>query len=139
MLKCQMNEVRTKILMRRFLVSILVLAAIFVVGDSELFAKKAVAEKDSPLEEAVGKSLGNFIAVETGVIKNGEQIPLPHYQDGTRASRKECRYFVSPNEVSTAMLFSRTFPSQGLVQQEEVRQKVVTNTGKVIIKDPKKV
>ncbi|OGX06780.1 MAG: hypothetical protein A3G87_04350 [Omnitrophica bacterium RIFCSPLOWO2_12_FULL_50_11] len=127
-----------KVMTKYFLFFVLVLAAILSLGVPTLFAQKDPG-KDAELEAAMWKFFGNFIAVETGVIKNGEQIPLPQYQDGTRATRKECRYFVSPNEISTAMLFSRTFPSQGVVQEEEVREKVVTTKGNVVELKPRKL
>lgn len=87
-------------------------------------------------EETIGQVLGNFIATQTGQVKHGERIPVPVYQDGTAAAREECHYFVSPHEITTAMVFSRTLPSQGVVQQEIVREKIVTDQGQVIKKKP---
>ena len=55
-------------------------------------------------EDAISKALGNYLAVETGELKDKEKIPLPKYQDGTTARRNECRYFVSPKEISTAFI-----------------------------------
>ncbi|MBI4357749.1 MAG: hypothetical protein HY584_00480 [Candidatus Omnitrophica bacterium] len=56
-------------------------------------------------EEAVGDVLGNFIAVRTGQVKDGERIPLPVYQDGKEALRKESHYFVSPAEIPTSLTY----------------------------------
>ncbi len=49
--------------------------------------------------------MSNYMTVETGTVRNGEQIPLPRFQDGRVARRDECKYIVSPNEMSTAMTF----------------------------------
>ena len=54
------------------------------------------------------QAIGNFIAIGTGTVKDGEQIPLPQYQDGTRALRKQCYYFVSAAEVPTALTYIQT-------------------------------
>lgn len=62
---------------------------------SESLPKEGVAD-------AVGEVLGNFIAVETGQVKDGEQIPVPTYRDGTRAKREDTYYFVSPNRITTS-------------------------------------
>ena len=59
-------------------------------------------------EKAVGQVLGNFIAIKTGTIEAGEQIPLPRYQDGKQASRNEVHYLVSPAEVPTSLTYIAT-------------------------------
>lgn len=66
----------------------------------DLLAQKA--EPKGNIDEAAAKAFGNLIAIETGELQDGEQIPLPRYQDGKQASRRECHYFVSPREISTA-------------------------------------
>ena len=58
-------------------------------------------------EEAV-ETFGNFIAVGTGRVKDGEQIPSPYYQDGKQALRSEVHYFVSPSEVPTSLSYINT-------------------------------
>ncbi|MBI4394923.1 MAG: hypothetical protein HY583_01880 [Candidatus Omnitrophica bacterium] len=54
-------------------------------------------------KKMIGEVFQDFVAIDTGVVKDGEQIPLPNYGDGTQADRKECHYFVSPHEITTSM------------------------------------
>ena len=54
------------------------------------------------VEQTIGKVLGNFIAIGTGQVADGEQIPVPAYRDGTRAKRDETYYFVSLNQITTS-------------------------------------
>lgn len=39
------------------------------------------------------------IAVATGTIRHGQQIPLPYYPDGTQATQDECIWFVIPRQL----------------------------------------
>lgn len=66
---------------------------------------QAEKEVKRSAEEAVGEVLGNFIAIRTGQVKDGEQIPLPFYQDGKEALREESHYFVSPAEIPTSLTY----------------------------------
>jgi hypothetical protein len=63
--------------------------------------KPASGSRDSSPTDSVG----NYIAVQTGQVRDGEQIPLPTYQDGKQATRKEVHYMVSPAEVPTSMTY----------------------------------
>jgi len=101
---------------RKYFGTILLLVALLVstLGPSDLFADKAIrvvhqtetkkVDQTEVLKEPMGKLFGNYIAVETGVVRSGEQIPLPRYGDGKEAKREECRYFVSTNEVATSVV-----------------------------------
>ena len=60
--------------------------------------------KDSR-ESSIAESLGNYLAIKTGQVRDGEQIPLPSYQDGKRATRKEAQYLVSPAEIPTSLTY----------------------------------
>jgi len=62
-------------------------------------------KRDSQKQESSQESVGNDIAVGTGQIRDGEQIPLPTYRDGKKATRQEVYYMVSPAEVPTSMTF----------------------------------
>ena len=86
---------------------------LFVIGlwHTSLWAQRAKEsaqagkEVKHSLEETMGEVLGNFIAIRTGQVKDGEQIPLPFYQDGKEALRKESHYFVSPAEIPTSLTY----------------------------------
>lgn len=41
------------------------------------------------------------IAIDTGLITHGEQVPLPYYADGTQASQEECVWLLSPSVLHT--------------------------------------
>ena len=66
-------------------------------------------EKELPLPAM--ESIGNFLAVKTGQVKDGEQIPLPVYEDGKKATRKEVHYVVSPAEIPTHFPYISFLPS----------------------------
>ena len=65
----------------------------------------------SPLKETVSsivdkklsERLSDYIAIKTGNIEDGNQIPLPKFKDGTTARRENCKYFVSPSAVNTVL------------------------------------
>ena len=44
---------------------------------------------------------GADIAVGTGVLYHGNQIPLPYFSDGTQATQAQCRWTVSINSLIT--------------------------------------
>ena len=64
--------------------------------------RKKSQAREEPTPESVAHFPANYIAIGTGEIRDGEQVPLPKYQDGTMAKRSESRYIVSPKEMSTA-------------------------------------
>ncbi len=68
----------------------------------QLKKKQEVENKQEAGPDLFPDSLGNFISIGTGEIRDGQQIPLPKYQDGTLAKRSESHYIVSPKEMSTA-------------------------------------
>jgi len=43
----------------------------------------------------VGDIAGGDIAVGTGTLYHGNQIPLPYFSDGTQATQAQCRWIVS--------------------------------------------
>lgn len=94
------STVATRIMTAIFVVAMISSRAVLAQTKTGSAAKE---ELKSVAEEAVGKVLGNFIAIRTGQIKDGEQIPLPVYGDGKTAERSECHYFVSPAELTTAL------------------------------------
>ncbi len=65
----------------------------------------------SPLKETISslvdkklaERLSDYLAIETGVIGDGEQIPLPKFKDGSAAKREQCKYFVSPSTINTVL------------------------------------
>lgn len=75
-------------------------------------SQKTNSSNNSDVSQAVKKELqsnfGNYIVIESGVVKAGRQIPLPSYQDGTQAKREECKYMVSTNEFPTAITYTTT-------------------------------
>ena len=78
-----------------------------LLGRNEI--KEVAAPRDSAenrnIESILAQKINNFIAIKTGKVRNGEQIPVPLYADGSLADRKDCKYFVSPNELSTAFTY----------------------------------
>ncbi len=91
--------------MNKYQSSLLFIVTLFILFSPAAQAQDPPARKPEAkgsVDEASIKAFGNLIAIETGELRDGEQIPLPRYQDGKQASRQECRYFVSPREISTA-------------------------------------
>ena len=73
--------------MRQAKAFLVVCAGLFLLALSyHLGARSAGAQ--SPVPE---------VACRSGVISNGQQIPLPVYADGTEALESECSWIVSPN------------------------------------------
>lgn len=76
------------------------------------FKRPVSQDKAGEQSEDISKSVFNFIAVETGTIRDGEQIPLPKYGDGTYAKREECKYMVSPSELTTSLSTATIYRGQ---------------------------
>ena len=53
----------------------------------------------------IAESFGNWIAVGSGQVRDGERIPLPRYRDGKQALRSEVQYMVSPGEIPTSLTY----------------------------------
>ena len=92
----------------KVLVFLMLLVAI---PDQSVFAEaknEEASDFKKKTQDAVGDVLGDFLAIKTGKIKSGEQIPLPYYKDGKQAIRKECHFMVSPAELPTATTYVTT-------------------------------
>lgn len=48
---------------------------------------------------AQAQGVGPDVAVESGEIITGQEIPLPHYQDGSQAAEADCRWIVGVSEA----------------------------------------
>ncbi len=96
-----MREIRIAILTTIILMSLQGLT--FSARESPSAKKK----NTEPVVEKVNSEniFSNYLAVSTGTVRDGEQIPVPVYQDGTNALRSECHYLISPNEVPTALTY----------------------------------
>jgi hypothetical protein len=59
-------------------------------------------------KSAVAKAPGGIVdvAILTGVLDEGQEIPLPKYPDGTVAPEGECQWMVSPH---TALDYTNNF------------------------------
>ena len=55
------------------------------------------------VDERLGQIFSDRFAIETGIIEDGKQIPLPKFKDGAPAKRENCKYFVSPATVNTVL------------------------------------
>jgi hypothetical protein len=66
-----------------------------------------------------GKAAGysSDIAVGTGLIGHGVQIPLPYYSDGTQATEDECIWMVSPRLLHTGHNSTYGFNCKALVDR----------------------
>src|SRR3990167_9484002 len=83
------------------------LPPVFSVNPLIIKGDKKASEKEDAVSKGIRKELEsnftNYMAIDTGTVKNGEQIPLPIYKYGTKATREECKYLVSPNEITTSL------------------------------------
>lgn len=61
-------------------------------NDPEMTPRESLAAV--PWAMTAGQALN--VAVGSGSLSNGEQIPLPTYPDGTQASIEQCEWLVSP-------------------------------------------
>ncbi len=58
--------------------------------------------------DSMSNAFRNHIGIQTGQIRDGEQIPLPFFQDGKQARRQEAYYLVSPAEIPTSLTYIAT-------------------------------
>jgi hypothetical protein len=72
------------------------------------YQKRVKSGAGGGVEEKDEFEVGRFIAVRSGQLLDGEQIPLPVYSDGAAARRSECQYIISPAEVPTALSYIDT-------------------------------
>ena len=71
-------------------------------------SRKEQRAKDKAFGAALGSALGNFVTVDSGQVKPGEQIPILKFADGTEAKRKDTHYMVSPAEMPTSITYTAT-------------------------------
>jgi hypothetical protein len=75
--------------MRRVLLPIAVGVAVALLALSWALAGEPASRVLVPTE----------VAVASGVVADGQEIPLPVYADGTQALEEECRWIVSVNKL----------------------------------------
>ena len=81
-------------------------------GAALLDAQEGVESKRDPrdlLGTGFGETLGHWIAIGSGQVRDGEQIPLPRYRNGKQALRSEVHYLVTPAEIPTSLSTVSTF------------------------------
>ena len=56
-----------------------------------------------PVEALNPTATSSEVAILTGVLNDGDTIPLPTYSDGAVATESECHWIVSPNSQSLSV------------------------------------